>query len=73
MKVAISYPPLGDPRHPTLGQNRQFQWFHNPSFIYPMVPAWAATMLNERGHQVLWNDGIAMQWSEDDFWSFMAR
>ena len=73
MKVAISYPPLGDPRHPTLGQNRQFQWFHNPSFIYPMVPAWAATMLNERGHQVLWNDAIAMCWSADDFQEFMGR
>ena len=72
MKVAISYPPLGDPRHATLGQNRQFQWFHNPSFIYPMVPAWAATMLNEKGHEVLWNDAIAMCWNENDFRAFLS-
>ncbi len=73
MKVVISYPPLGDPRYATLGQNRQFQWFHNPSFIYPMVPAWAATMLSEKGHEVLWNDALAMRWDENDFWGFMAR
>lgn len=73
MKIAISYPPLGGERHPTLGQNRQFQWFHNPSFIYPMVPAWAATMLFERGHEVLWNDAIAMRWSPEEYWSFLDR
>jgi radical SAM superfamily enzyme YgiQ (UPF0313 family) len=72
VKVVISYPPLGDPRYATLGQNRQFQWFHNPSFIYPMVPAWAATILSQKGHEVLWNDAIAMRWEEKDFWDFMA-
>jgi radical SAM superfamily enzyme YgiQ (UPF0313 family) len=71
MKVAISYPPLGGEKHPTLGQNRQFQWFHNPSFIYPMVPAWAATMLKEAGHEVRWNDAVSMRWSEDRFWDYI--
>ncbi|MBU4489450.1 MAG: B12-binding domain-containing radical SAM protein, partial [Actinobacteria bacterium] len=73
MKVAISYPPLGDARHPTLGQNRQFQWFHNPSFIYPMVPASAATMLSGAGHQVLWNDAIAMKWTPERFYAFLEN
>ncbi len=73
MKVIISYPPLGEKRCPTLGQNRQFQWFHNPSFIYPMVPAWAATMLEKCGHEVIWNDAIAMGWSEDKFWDFLKE
>ncbi len=72
MKVAICYPPLRDDRHPTLGQNRQFQWFHNPSFIYPMVPAWAATMLKRAGHEVLWNDAIAMRWDQARFWEWLA-
>lgn len=72
MKVAISYPPLGTGRHPTLGQNRQFQWFHNPSFIYPMVPAWAATLLDRAGHQVLWNDAIAMKWEPERFWAWFS-
>jgi radical SAM superfamily enzyme YgiQ (UPF0313 family) len=73
VKVCISYPPLGTARHPTLGQNRQFQWFHNPSFIYPMVPAWAATMLKRAGHEVLWNDCIAMRWAPGEFWEFVLR
>jgi len=73
MKVAISYPPLDDERYPTLGQNRQFQWFHNPSFIYPVVPASAATLLERNGHEVLWNDAIASRWSADRFWSYIIR
>lgn len=71
MKVSISYPPLSDSRHPTLGQNRQFQWFHNPSFIYPMVPASAATLLKQQGHEVLWDDAIAMKWTADDWYEFI--
>ena len=73
MKIAISYPPLDDTRHPTLGQNRQFQWFHNPSFIYPMVPASAATLLAQQGHDVLWNDAIALKWPSARFWEYIAR
>lgn len=73
MKIAISYPPLGGERHPTLGQNRQFQWFHNPSFIYPVVPAWAATMLARAGHEVLWNDAIAMKWDSGRFREYVRR
>ncbi len=71
MKVAISYPPLDDTLHPTLGQNRQFQWFHNPSFIYPMVPASAATLLQRAGHEVIWNDAIAERWTPERFWTFI--
>ena len=36
MRVAVTYPPLIAPdgvSQATLGQNRQFQWFHQP-FIY---------------------------------------
>jgi anaerobic magnesium-protoporphyrin IX monomethyl ester cyclase len=68
MKISISYPPLSDSKHPTLGQNRQFQWFHNPSFIYPMVPASAATLLKSMGHDVLWDDAIATNTQVDDWW-----
>ncbi|MCE5301065.1 MAG: cobalamin-dependent protein, partial [Spirochaetia bacterium] len=59
MKIMISYPPLKGDGTPTLGQNRQFQWFHNASFIYPMVPAAAATYLQSKGHNVMWDDSIA--------------
>lgn len=70
MKVAISFPPLeSDKGVPLLSQNRQFQWFKEPTYIYPMIPAYAATMLREGGYEVLWDDGIAeglsyAQWIE---------
>jgi len=60
MKIAISYPPFESPKGtPLLSQNRQFQWFNNPTYIYPMVPAYAATLLIENRYEVLWDDGIA--------------
>jgi radical SAM superfamily enzyme YgiQ (UPF0313 family) len=64
MKVMIAYPPLeSDKGVPLLSQNRQFQWFNSPTYIYPMVPAYAATMLKEAGQEVLWEDGIAEELS----------
>ncbi|MFA6433305.1 MAG: radical SAM protein [Elusimicrobiales bacterium] len=60
MKISISYPPLESEKGiPLLGQNRQFQWFSEPTYIYPMVPAYAATLLKEKGHAVVWDDAIA--------------
>ncbi|MEM3737527.1 MAG: radical SAM protein [Candidatus Bathyarchaeia archaeon] len=60
MKVAISYPPISKGGGtPLLAQNRQFQWFNAPTYIYPMVPAYAATLLRQEGHEVVWDDGIA--------------
>ncbi|MCZ7355912.1 MAG: radical SAM protein [Candidatus Methanoperedens sp.] len=60
MKISISYPPIESPKGtPLLAQNRQFQWFNNPTYIYPMVPAYAATLLKGSGYQVIWDDGIA--------------
>lgn len=67
MKVMIAFPPLEGHGTPLLGQNRQFQWFHNPSFIYPMVPASAATLLKTHGHQVIWADAIAERRTLDQF------
>ncbi len=60
MKIAISYPPLESGKGiPLLSQNRQFQWFNEPTYIYPMLPASAATLLKNNGIKVLWDDGIA--------------
>ncbi len=69
MKIFTSYPPLEGKGTPLLGQNRQFQWFHNPSFIYPMVPASAATLLKTMGHEVTWDDGIARRWTVERWWN----
>lgn len=60
MKISISYPPLESEKGvPLLSQNRQFQWFSSPTYIYPVVPAYAASLLQLRGHEVIWDDGIA--------------
>ena len=68
MKIAIVYPPLDDIKGtPLLSQNRQYQVFHNPTYIYPMVPATAATMLKNAGYDVVWLDGIAEGWTYDQW------
>ncbi|MCX6794939.1 MAG: radical SAM protein [Candidatus Falkowbacteria bacterium] len=60
MKIFISYPPLiSEKGIPLLSQNRQFQWFNSPTYIYPVIPAYLATLLKEAGHEVVWDDGIA--------------
>lgn len=60
MRVSISYPPISSGKGvPLLSQNRQFQYFHEPTYIYPMVPAYAATLLKDAGYDVIWDDGIA--------------
>ena len=60
MKILISYPPLAGLKGcPTIGQNRQFQYFKQPTYIYPVVPAQAASLLKRSGHEVIWNDCLA--------------
>lgn len=68
MKIVIGYVPLeSDLGVPLLAQNRQFQWFSRPTFVYPVVPASAATVLKKAGHDVLWLDGIAEGLSQEQF------
>jgi anaerobic magnesium-protoporphyrin IX monomethyl ester cyclase len=63
-KIAIGYPPIEQEKGaPLLSQNRQFQYFNAPTYIYPMVPAYAATVAKEAGYDIAWLDGIAEQWS----------
>jgi len=67
MKIIISYPPLNVKGTPLLAQNRQYQVFHRPTYIYPVVPAQAATLLKKAGHEVIWLDCIAEGISYDRF------
>ena len=68
MRVAIAYPPLESDRGVALlTQNRQFQWFSRPTYIFPVVPATAATLLKNAGHEVLFLDGIAAGLSGEEF------
>lgn len=60
IKIVVGYPPIESKKGvPLLSQNRQFQYFNAPTYIYPMVPAYAASNLKEHGYDVRWMDGIA--------------
>ena len=64
----IAYPPLdGEKGIPQISQNRQFQWFDKHSVIYPVVPAYAATLLKKEGFNVIWKDCIAEKQSYNEF------
>jgi radical SAM superfamily enzyme YgiQ (UPF0313 family) len=68
MKVMICYPPLLKTKGiPQWGQNRQFQYFSYPTYIYPVIPASAATLLKNDDFDVYWADGVAQKWSYDFF------
>jgi radical SAM superfamily enzyme YgiQ (UPF0313 family) len=68
MKILIGYPPLKSKKGvPLLSQNRQFQWFSNPSYLFPVVLGSAATLLKKGGNEVIWMDAIAESISFDEF------
>lgn len=74
MKIMISYPPLENEKGcPTIGQNRQFQYFKEPTYIYPVVPAVAATLLKNAGHQVIWNDCVSKGWRYKEFINYVKE
>jgi anaerobic magnesium-protoporphyrin IX monomethyl ester cyclase len=62
IKIVVGYPPIESAKGVALlSQNRQFQYFNAPTFIYPMVPAYAASNLKKAGFKVYWMDGIAQK------------
>ena len=68
MRVLVAYPPMESAKgSPMLTQNRQFQWFNEPSYLYPCVPASAATLLQSKGHNVRWVDCIAEHRDAEQF------
>lgn len=66
--IVVGYPPIkSDKGVALLSQNRQFQYFNAPTYIYPMVPAYAASNLQAEGYKVYWMDGIS-EHKEYDLW-----
>ncbi len=58
--ISFSYPPLESPKGTAfLSQNRQFQWTNTGNVIYPIVPAYAASLLSKQGLKIFWDDAIA--------------
>lgn len=74
MKILITYPPLKSEKGvPLLSQNRQFQWFNNPSYLYPVIPASAATLLKSKAYQVLWKDAIVEKQSKAEYYNYLRE
>ena len=70
MKVVIAYPPIDNIKGtPLLSQNRQYQVSPFSYFIYPVVPAYAATLLKQKGHEVYWLDGLAEKMTYEEWLS----
>lgn len=60
--ISISYPPLNSSKGSAfLSQNRQFQWTNTGNVIYPVIPAYAASLLQKEGYKVFWDDAIAQK------------
>ena len=74
MRIVIGYPPTESEKGiALLSQNRQFQWFSNPTSIFPVVLGSTATLLKKKGNEVYWMDCIAENISEKDFFDFIYR
>lgn len=67
-KVAIYYPPtLKNGEYPLLPQNRQFKFTKSKEIrIYPVVMSTLATMLKNKGYEVLFLDGIDFRYSLEE-------
>lgn len=61
MKIAISYPPIVNQygQKAMVSQNRNVQYFKEPTYLLPVTHAQAATWLKQMGHEVYWDDGNA--------------
>ena len=67
-KIAVGYPPIQTGKGvPLLSQNRQFQYFNAKTYIYPCVPAYAASQAQANGYDVVWVDGIAEEWTYNEW------
>ena len=74
MKIVVGYPPTKSEKGiALLSQNRQFQWFSNPTKMFPVVLASAATQLKNKGYEVRWKDCIAEETSWNQFIRFLKK
>jgi len=72
MKISISYPPIINQhgQKAMVSQNRNVQFFKEPTYLLPVTHAQAATWLKELGFDIYWDDGNAQlksynEWLKD--------
>jgi len=71
--IVVGYPPLESKKGVALlSQNRQFQFFNAKTYIYPMVPAYAASNLKKHGYNTYWMDGIAEEKTYDQWFDELS-
>ena len=70
MKIAISYPPIvnQDGQKAMVSQNRNVQFFKEPTYLLPVIHGQAATWLRDIGYDVLWDDGNSQLKTFDDWY-----
>ncbi len=74
LRLVVGYPPMpSDLGVMLLSQNRQFQYFNAKTYIYPMVPAYAASNAKDKGYSVKWMDGIAEEQTFEDWLSELKK
>ncbi len=74
MKIIVGYPPLYSEKGTALlSQNRQFQYFNNPTFLYPVTLGTGATWLRDNGNTIIWKDCIAEGISKETFFAFLNQ
>lgn len=74
MKILIGYPPTESEKGTALlSQNRQFQWFSNPTSMFPVILGSAATLLKSQGNDILWVDCIAEKINLEKFFEIIEQ
>ncbi len=74
MKVLLGYPPLDRSKGiPLLSQNRQFQYFKNPTYMYPVIMGSAATYIRSEGHETIYRDAVVENLSWPEFEGYMQE
>lgn len=74
-KLVFCVPPVNtDKGVAQATQNRQYQYFKDPTYIYPIIPAILCSMLtSEVGVHVVWADCVADEKNEEDFLKFLGQ
>lgn len=54
-------------------QNRQYQFFKDPTFIYPVIPAIFSTMIIQSNNEFMWLDSVAEGINEVEFSNILIQ
>lgn len=73
-KVIMAWCPVSSSKGTaTHAQNRQYQYFKDPTYIYPVIPAtFISMLLLKPEHQCLWVDAVAEELNDVEFAKVMV-